>query len=256
MSPVDPERIGGLNWMRRTQGVLSGSERRRLLGEIVRGQAGYIAGRIRLATGRTPEAARAIGVADFRPPDSSLARSAEEACREQTPGVIGHGYRTWVFGSGLAALDRAGLDPEHFYVASLLHDHGILAPVAGQDFTARSAERAQRCAHEAGAPESASAAISQAITVHPTPGIRPDLDGELGFYVQAGALLDLVGIRAEDLTRSFVHAANSAYPRHGVSKEITRLIRAEAKANPKSRFALLHRCGFSALVGVAPHRPR
>ena len=228
----------------------------RLLGEIVRGQAGYIAGRIRLATGRTPEAARAIGVADFRPPDSRLARTAEEACREQTAGVIGHAYRTWVFGSGLAALDGAGLDREQFYVASLLHDHGILEPVPGQDFTVRSAERAQRCARDAGAPEETSSAIGQAITVHPTPGIRADLDGTPGVYVQAGALLDLVGIRAEDLTRSFVLATNSAYPRAGVTKEITRLIRAEAKANPKSRFALLHRCGFAALVAVAPHRPR
>ncbi len=256
MSEVDPGRIGGLTWVRRTQGVLSSSERRHLLGEIVRGQAGYLAGRIRLATGRTPEAARAIAVGDFRPPDSSLARGAEEACREQTPGVIGHSYRTWVFGSGLAALDRGQLDPEQFYVASLLHDHGLVEPVAGQDFTARSADRAQRCVLDTGAPEEAGTAIGQAITVHATPGIRPGLDGALGFYVQAGALLDLVGTRAEDLTRSFVYATNSAYPRAGVAKEITRLIQAEAEANPKSRFALLHRCGFAALVAAAPHRPR
>jgi len=256
MSSVDSERIGGLAWTRRTQGALSSSERRRLLGEIVRGQAGYIAGRVRLATGRTPEAARVIGVGDFRPPDSELARSAEEACREQTAGVIGHGYRTWVFGRGLAALDREEVDPEQFYVASLLHDHGIIEPVPEQDFTLRSAERAQRCVRETGGPAEAGAAIGQAITVHATPSIRADLDGALGFYVQAGALLDLVGIRAEDLTRSFVLATNSAYPRAGVTREITRLIRAEAKANPKSRFALLHRCGFAALMGVAPHRPR
>ncbi len=195
-------------------------------------------------------------MADFRPPDSSLARNAEEAAREQTAGVMGHGYRTWVFGSGLAALDRTEVDPEQFYVASLLHDHGIAEPVPGQDFTLRSAERAQRCARESGVPEEAGAAIGQAITVHATPGIRADLDGALGFYVQSGALLDLVGIRAEDLTRSFVYATNSAYPRAGITREITRLIRAESKANPKSRFALLHRCGFSALVGVSPHRPR
>ena len=128
--------------------------------------------------------------------------------------------------------------------------------MAGQDFTVRSAERARRCVHETGAPEEAGTAIGQAITVHATPGIRADLDGALGFYVQAGALLDLVGIRAEDLTRSFAYATNSAYPRAGVTREITRLIRAEAQANPKSRFALLHRCGFTALVAVAPHRPR
>jgi len=256
VSRADPERIGGLAWMNRTQGVLSSAERRRLLGEIVRGQAGYIAGRIKLATGRTPEAARSIGVADFRPPDSRLAREAEEACREQTPGVIGHSYRSWVFGSGLAALDGSELEAEQFFVACLLHDHGIVEPVAGQDFTARSAERARRCAHAAGVDDDASAAIGQAITVHATPGITADLDGPLGAYLQARALLDLVGIRAEDLSRPFVHGANSAYPREGVTREITSMIAAESRANPKSRFALLHRCGFSALVWASPHRPR
>jgi hypothetical protein len=256
MTTVDPNRIGGLAWMHRTQGVLSASERRRLLGEIVRGQAGYIADRIKLAAGRIPDAARRIGLADFRPPDSALAKAAEEACRELTAGVIGHSYRTWAFGSGLAALDGEELEPEQFYVASLLHDHGIVEPVAGQDFTARSAERAQRCAREAGTPEATADAIAQAITVHATPGASAEHDGALGFYVQAGALFDLVGVRAADLAPPFVLAANSTYPRDGVTAEITRLIRAEAKANPRSRFALLHRCGFSLMVPLAPHRPR
>ena len=252
MSAVDPERIGGLAWTERTQGALTSAERRRLLGEVVRGQAGYIAGRIRLALGRTPPGAKDIAFADLRPPDSALATAAEQACREQPPGVIGHSHRTWAFGSGLAALDRAQLDPEQFYVASLLHDHGIAEPVAGQDFTLRSAERARSCVREAGAPEETGAAVAQAITVHATPGARADLDGALGVYVQGGALLDLVGIRAGDLTRGFRDETNRAHPRGDVAREIIRLIQSEAKANPRGRFALLERCGFSVLVRVAP----
>ena len=253
---IDPERIGGLAWTERTRGALTGAERRRLLGEIVRGQAGYIGGRIRLALGRTPPGADDIAFADFRPPDSAVAKEAEDAAREQTPGVLGHGYRTWAFGSALAALDRGALEPEQFYVASLLHDHGIIEPVDGEDFTLRSAERARRCVHEAGGSDEAGQAISQAINVHASPGADPDLDGPLGFYVQNGALLDLVGIRAEDLTRRFRVEVNGAYPREGVTAEITKLIKAEARAVPRGRFALLDRCGFRALVHAAPHRPR
>ena len=253
---IDPERIGGLAWTERTNGNLTSAERRRLLGEIVRGQAGYIAGRVRLALGRSPAGAQDIALADFRPPDSALAKEAEEAASEQTPGVTGHGYRTWAFGSALAALDRGSPDPERFYVASLLHDHGIAKPVPGQDFTLRSAERARRCVRDTGGPEETGDAIAQAITVHATPGARPDLDGPLGFYVQNGALLDLVGTRAEHLPRAFRDDVNRAYPRAGVTAEITKLIKAEARAVPRSRFALLHRCGFSALVHAAPHRPR
>ena len=54
-----------------------------------------------------------------------------------------------MFGSGLAALDGNTMDPELFYIASLLHDYGLTEVVPGEDFTLRSAERVIRCADEA-----------------------------------------------------------------------------------------------------------
>jgi hypothetical protein len=252
----DLDRLGGLGWTRRTNGALSRRERRHLLGEVVRSQARYMAGRIRLATGRVPSGAREIAFADLRPPDSAFARAAEEACAEQPPAVIGHGYRSWAFGSGLATLDRAELDPELFYVACLLHDHGLAHPVAGQDFTLRSAERAERCAQETGVPADAATAIGDAITIHSTPGIDRDRDGTLGFYVQNGAMFDLAGGRADELARSYREDAIAAYPRDGVTAEIGAMVKAEARANPTGRFALLRRCGFVSLMKLSPLRPR
>jgi hypothetical protein len=252
----DLGRLGGLGWTRRTNGALNRRERRHLLGEVVRGQARYMAGRIRLATGRVPSGAREIAFADLRPPDSAFAREAEEACGEQPPAVIGHGYRSWAFGSGLATLDRAELDPELFYVACLLHDHGLAHPVAGQDFTLRSAERAEQCARETEVPAEAATAIGDAITIHTTPGIEPEGDGTLGFYVQNGALFDLAGGRADELTRTYREEAIAAYPRAGVTSEIGAMVKAEARANPSGRFALLRRCGFITLMKLAPLRPR
>lgn len=252
----DPERLGGLAWTRRTKGSLSSKERRRLLAAVVRGQAEYVAGRIKHATGRVPAGARDLAYADFEPPDSAYARAAEEAATEQTPGVAGHGYRTWAFGSGLAALDGHRPEPELFYVASLLHDWGICEPVAGEDFTIRSADRAARAADGLGIASEDVEAIGDAITAHATPGATVETDGALGCYVQAGAVFDLAGVRAGDLPRSFCEETIRAHPRDGVSAEIVRLIGAEARAVPKGRFALLRRCGFQALVKVAPLRPR
>lgn len=254
-SEPDYGRLGGLHWTRRTGGALTPRERRTLLGAIVRAQAGYVAGRIRLASGRLPAGARDLATADLRPPDSRLAREAEAACAEQPAAVAGHGCRSWIFGSGLARLDRTAVDPELFYVACLLHDFGLAAPVAGEDFTLRSAERAERCVQAADAPAHAGESIGDAITVHTTPGISADHDGSLGFYVQAGALLDLVGIRAGDLPPAYREDAIRQHPRDGVAAEITRMVGAEARANPQGRFALLHRCGFNVLVKVNPLRP-
>jgi HD domain len=170
--------------------------------------------------------------------------------------VFGHSYRSWIFGRGLAAMDSIELDPELFYVACLLHDFGICRAVRGEDFTLRSAERALRCAEELDVPADSATVIADAITVHATPGIRTETDGALGVYIQAGALFDLGGLRVADLTRAFREDAIKAYPRAGVTKEITELIRMEARANPSGRFALLHRCGMVPLVKLAPLRPR
>jgi hypothetical protein len=256
MAGPDPTRLGGLDWTRRTNGELSSRERRHLLGAIVRGQAAYLAGRVRLATGRVPDRARGLDATVFEPPDSALAKLAEQACEEQTPAVIGHSYRSWAFGSALAALDGATPDREQFYAASLVHDFGLCHPVAGEDFTLRSVARIEQCSAQANTPAPAVDAIRDAITVHITPGITPEHDGELGFYLQSGALLDLAGSRAGELTAGFRGEVLDRYSRSGVTEEITRLIRAEASANPKGRFALLRRCGFTSLIKLAPLKPR
>lgn len=211
---------------------------------------------MRLATGRLPPGAHALAFADLRPPDSAFARAAEEACREQSAAVAGHSHRAWAYGSALAALDGAGADAELLYVACLVHDHGIERAVPGEDFTLRSAARAEACAQQAGAGPEAAAAVADAITVHTTPGIDVATDGALGVYVQAGAMLDLAGLRAGDVPAAYRADVAAANPRAGVTRAIVPLIAAEARANPAGRFGLLHRCGLTVLIRASPMRPR
>jgi hypothetical protein len=252
----DPMRVGGLAWTRQTKGELTRTERRRLLGHIAAGLGGYLAGRIRAATGSVPAGARSLSADALAPPDSRLARVAEAACQEQPPSLIGHGYRTWLFGSGLAAVDDISMDTELFYVACLLHDYGIAEVVAGEDFTLRSAERVERCAEDAGVTPTAIEPAADAVTVHATPGIDVDGDGALGVYVQAGAMFDLTGLRLGDLTRGYRDDVIRKHPRDGVTADIAAMIKAEAVGNPRGRFALLNRCGMPLLVQLNPLRPR
>jgi hypothetical protein len=248
----DLARLGGLDWARRTGGRLSRAERRTLLAAIVRGQGGYLATRLRRMTNRVPTGARDLDFADFRPPDSTLARLAEEAADEQSTHVKGHGYRTWAYGAALATLDRQVPDPEIFYVASLLHDYGVAEVVPGEDFVLRSATRAERCVADAGLDEAIALATADAISIHSTAGIGPERDGPAGFYVQAGASLDLAGIRCGDLPRSYFADVHAAHPRDGVTQAFVGHIAAEARANPGGRFAQLRRCGFNVLLRGNP----
>ena len=146
MTELDPQRVGGLEWTRRTGGRLTRSERGRLLAAVAIGQWENAVGRLKLALGRLPAGAKDIDASTFSPPDTKLAKQAEEACAEQPQAIIGHSYRTWMFGLALAAIDGAELDREQFYCSALVHDYGIAKPTPGRDFTLAGAERVIACA--------------------------------------------------------------------------------------------------------------
>jgi hypothetical protein len=158
-----------------------------------------------------------------------------------------------MYGLALAAVDRVELDREFFYCAALVHDYGIAAPVAGRDFTLGGADRALACAAAAGLPNVDAERIADAICVHSTPGITVDRDGALGCYVQQGAMVDGAGLRLWDVSKANVEAVLEGHPRGaGFNSELATLIRAEARAVPGGRFALLARCGLPLAARLAP----
>jgi hypothetical protein len=202
--------------------------------------------------GKIPPGARSVDVSAFTPPDSLFARQAEEECREQPLELVGHAYRTWLFGQVLAAVDGEVLDHELFYVASLLHDYGLAHPTPGRDFTLLSAERALQCAQVSETEAGLGSRLADAICVHSTPGISIDRDGELGCYVQWGAMADIVGLRLWDISKNNIDEIIHRHPRDGFKKQITTLIRAEADAVPNGRFGLLVRSGVPLAIRLAP----
>jgi hypothetical protein len=253
MADPDPNRLGGLEWVRRTRGTLTAAERRRLIGAIAVSQAVNIAGRLKLALGRLPDGASSIDVRDFAPPDSRLAREAEAACAEQPDLIAAHSYRTWMWGMALAALDRERLDRELFYCAALVHDWGATAPVPGEDFTIRGAERALACAQAADIDPVRADLIADGICCHTTPGATVKRDGAIAYYVQYGAMVDGAGLRAWDVAPHNIAEVLRRHPRGPAFKRgLSDTIRDEARAVPGGRFGLLRRCGLTLAVRMAP----
>ena len=253
MTVPHPNRLGGLEWARRTRGNLTAAERRRLLGAIVVGQAVNIIGRVKLALGRLPEGASRIDVHEFEPPDSRLAREAEAACAEQPDLISAHSYRTWMWGMALAKLDREQLDRELFYCAALVHDWGATVPVRGEDFTIRGAERALACARAAGIDPVQADLIADGICCHTTPGVTVERDGAIAYYVQGGAMVDGAGLRAWDVSPQNIAEVLRQHPRGpGFKRGLSDIIAAEARAVPQGRFGLLRRYGMPLAVRMAP----
>ncbi len=251
-SSPDPQRLGGIGWARRTGGRLSSRERARLIAAVAVGQWENVLGRVRLALGRLPEGAARVDVETFTVPDSRFAQEAERACAELPGSLVRHSFRTWLFGLALAALDRRVLDAELFYCGSLLHDHGIAQPTPGRDFTLASADRTLACAAAAGVAQTRAEALADAICVHTTPGVTVERDGELGCYLQWGAMVDGAGLRIWDVAPTNVAAVLQRYPRTDFKSELVTLMRAEAAALPQGRFGLLVRCGLPLAVRLAP----
>ena len=252
MNTPDPQRLGGLAWVRRTDGRLSRAERRRLLAAIAVGQWQNAVGRVKLALGRIPAAAACVDVDTFEVPDSRLAREAEQACAEMPAALQGHSYRTWLFGRALAAVDRNELDDELFYCGSLLHDYGIASPTTDRDFTLGSVDRMQSCATAAGLAGERAERLADGICVHTTPGVKVETDGAIGCYLQWGAMVDGAGLRIWDIAPGNVDAVLRRYPRGDFKRQLAQMMRAEAAAVPAGRFGLLVRCGLPLAVRLAP----
>ncbi len=246
---------GSWEWLTETGGTLTLVERLRFAPAIGRTFGRFAMDRTRLAFRVSPR--HSYGAVDLWPiaPDSAFAERSEEEARElQSTAVLHHGYRTWVFGAALARLDDAPLDPELFHAGALVHDVGLEHIEPGQCFTRRSAEAAQTAAEHAGLERDRTIALMDGIAMHISPELRFE-QSALGFYLQAGAMADLTGIRAWELPGDLRARANQAFPREDVHRVLSRCWHAEAKAVPGGRahFADVWG-GFSRIVRWLPPR--
>lgn len=236
-------------WACSTNGALSAEQRRAVKAAIRRGYREIGRGLLSWPLHRSKTDATLPGA-----PDSALARLAEEAAADQGPALAGHGYRTWVIGDALALHDGLSLDRELFYVASLLHDSGLLREVVGQDFTIRSARLVlDLCGQVETVDDATGLRLADAIVGHASPGLTVK-DDELAFYVQAGAMADLAGLRMWDLPRGYLAAAYAQHPACDVHRTVPALIRREARDVPEGRFAVLRSAGLDRMVQFSPTR--
>ena len=245
--------IGSWQWLEETGGNLTGRERLSLLPAVAKTFGQFSLDRLRLALGI--QARHSLSATELWPdtPDSALCREAEtEGHERQSRPVLQHGYRTWVFGSALARIDGLDLDREQFYTSALLHDLGLEHIEPNHCLTHRSAVSARDAARRAGIPEDQAMPMMDGIGMHITPGLRPE-DSAIGFYLQAGAMADLTGIRAWELPEHLRTRARQTYPREDVHEVLSACWRAEAKAVPRGRASFAERSGaFSRIVGFLP----
>jgi hypothetical protein len=191
------------------------------------------------------------------PPDSALARLADERVRElSTPELYAHCMRTWAFATMFAARDGVRYDSELLYLACSLHDLGLTrahdrADPTAQCFAVEGARAAHEliCAHENA--QSRARIVAEAITLHLNVTVPARMGAEAQL-LSKGVSLDTIGRRLHRLPRASVQDVAQRWPRDGSCEQLLAATKRQAEIRPQSRSAFLQRLGFAQLLRANP----
>jgi hypothetical protein len=243
--------VGTLAWALSRNGQLSRRERLRGIADGVALLIRTAPAQVRQRLGLPNPRAFSYDLDALVIPDSAIARDAEELCRGASQeGLVNHCLRTYAWGAILGKQDGLDPDPELLYVGSLLHDLALTdryreySPIPC--FAARGAIAATEWAGERGWPEDRCASLGDAISLHLNVRV-PAEHGPEAQLLQAGAALDVAGMRHWDLDHETIASVVDRYPRHRMKDELYPLFVAEL--HPQTRAQLLNRwLRFGTLV--------
>lgn len=243
-SAARARQLGTAAWGRATGGELSARER---WVEALRGTRVLLRtlpAQVRQRLGIANPHARALDLDRLTLPDSAIARRAEERMRAaSSPALMAHCFRTYVWGALLGQIDGLRPDAELLFVAAMLHDLALTpeyrdVPHGVPCFGVRGALAASDWAATEGWPAHRCEALADTISLHLNVEVSPEHGAEAQL-LQAGAGLDVIGLRHWELAPATVAAVLERWPRHAMKRTAYPLF--EAEAHPRTRAHLLIR---------------
>ena len=245
--------LGSIGWTERTGGVLTVRECVTLARPLLREELGILVGRLAMALRVHSGRRTTIEPARLTPPDSSLARDAQEAAEDLlVPALRNHSHRAYAWAAAIAARRGISFDRELLYLAAMFHDTGLPSPVPHVDFTVRSAALAREFADRHGVPAESREVVTNAIAMHHSPGVGLD-SGPEAYLMSAGAAVDVFGSHSNEIPDAIRRRVVEQFPRLGFKREFAALWRAEAKQVPRGRAWYLHRFALTDLsIRMAP----
>lgn len=205
--------------------------------------------------------ARALGVNrppvltldDLPVPDSRIAREATALVeRIASPLIVNHSLRTYLFGAAVGR--HLGWRPDHelLYLASVLHDLGLVPDHDGPGcFELNGARAARTFLVEAGLPAARADRVHEAIALHSAVGIAGSREPEIAL-VHFGAGVDVIGYRAEDVAPQTRAAIVARHPRLDFKRDFAALVLDQAARKPDCHIAGHVGLGFARKIAAAP----
>ena len=186
-------------------------------------------------------------------PDSSLARRARDRIADAAgPVLLNHSVRCYAWAVELARHDGLEFDPEILYVASMLHDIGLVAPYdLGGCYEVDGGLAAQRLARESGAADDRARAIYDVIALHNDDVLPPDAAAEV-VLLWDSAGTDVTGNRYTDVRPAIIPELLGAYPRLDFKRAFTALLVDQASRKPKCPAVEMIAAGILEEIAQAP----
>jgi hypothetical protein len=168
-------------------------------------------------------------------PDGAIVDAVAGFAGEASPSfLMRHNYRTFLFGRMLVPGD---IDVEAAFVASMLHDIGLVDPHIGQmSFEEVGADIAAHFLEARSWPIERIQLVEQAIVRHVdlAPHDTPEMR-----VVQAGAAFDVAGFPPDAVSYAATATILSTYPRGSMARDIRAAMHAEIDRQPEGVFAVL-----------------
>ncbi len=199
-------------------------------------------------------------LSDVAIPSSEATRAAGEiAERYYSPALLNHCLRSYYFAAAAALVQDLPHDPELLYVASLLHDLGLVDPFDAHTmpFEMAGGHVAWVFAAGAGWTTQRRDRLAEVIVNHMGDAVDPAVDAE-SHLLEIATALDIVGRDSAQWPEPLLAEVLDAFPRLDLADEFADCFDRQAARKPTSAAAASVRGGIgtrlAAWSGVTPER--
>lgn len=193
-------------------------------------------------------------LADIVVPGTPAARGAlEVATAYCSPALLNHSVRAYLWAAAYGAMNDIAFDAELLYVASMMHDIGLVREFDSHTvpFEEAGGHVAWVFAAGAGWPVERRVRASEIVVRHMWDRVDPAKDPE-GHLLGLSTALDISGRRPEDFPAGLRVEVLERYPRVGIGAEFTACFLDQAARKPDSLAGGFVRSGIAERIAANP----
>jgi HD superfamily phosphodiesterase len=187
------------------------------------------------------------------PGTAAAVAALEVASAYQSPALLNHSVRAYVWAAADGMTGGIDFDPELLYVAAMFHDIGLVPAFDSHTvaFEEAGGHVARVFAAGAGWPAERRERLSEVIVRHMWPQVDLSMDPE-GHLLARSTAAEIVGRNLDDWADSFKAEVLERYPRLDLTRDFLACFQAQAERKPDSSAAASVRSGLSTRMTANP----